>query len=49
LKDLIEANSELKSHARKLNGIRKSVIDPEDYEGDDHLNEFLRRVNSSFD
>ena len=48
LKDLIEANAELKPHARKLNDIRKSVLDEEDYEGDDYLNEFLRRVNSAF-
>jgi len=36
----------LKPHAKKLNEIRKNVLDPEYYDGDDHLNEFLRRVNS---
>lgn len=44
-KELMEANPVLKKHARQMNEIRRELMNEEIYDGDDHVNEFVKRVN----
>ena len=46
MKDLIETHAVLKNHARQLNEIRKEIMNEDQYTGDDHVNEFIRKVNT---